>query len=113
MLVVLGQGRRRTSVCQKQLSVDTSAHMKVEYLKMESRQDQELGTMSRPYRHPLILRNHWNPMDICRNYSLLARPLVNLTRKGVEFFWGPDQEAAQEALKQEIINSPRSPPDRL
>ncbi len=41
-----------------------------------------------------------------RNYSLLARPLVNLTRKGVEFFWGPDQEAAQEALKQEIINSP-------
>ncbi len=41
-----------------------------------------------------------------RNYSLLARPLVNLTHKGVEFFWGPDQEAAQEALKQEIINSP-------
>ncbi len=40
------------------------------------------------------------------NYSLLARPLVNLTRKGVEFFWGPDQEATQEALKQEIINSP-------
>ncbi len=41
-----------------------------------------------------------------RNYSLLARPLVNLTCKGVEFFWGPDQEAAQEALKQEIINLP-------
>ncbi len=39
------------------------------------------------------------------NYSLLVRPLVNLTHKGVEFFWGPDQEAAQEALKQEIINS--------
>ncbi len=34
------------------------------------------------------------------------RPLVNLTCKGIEFFWGPDQEAAQEALKQEIINSP-------
>ncbi len=27
------------------------------------------------------------------NYSLLVRPLVNLTHKGVEFFWGPDQEA--------------------
>ncbi len=40
------------------------------------------------------------------NYSLLARPLVNLTCKGVRFFWGLDQEAAQEALKQEIINSP-------
>ncbi len=34
-------------------------------------------------------------------------------RKGVEFFWGPDQEAAQEALKQEIINSPALRPDQL
>ncbi len=25
-----------------------------------------------------------------RNYSLLVRPLVNLTHKGVEFFWGLD-----------------------
>ncbi len=47
------------------------------------------------------------------NYSLLARPLVNLTCKGVEFFWGLDQEAAQEALKQEIINSPALCPNRL
>ncbi len=41
-----------------------------------------------------------------RNYSLIARPLVNLTRKGVDFCWGPEQEAAQHALKDAIINSP-------
>ncbi|SJL01188.1 uncharacterized protein ARMOST_04506 [Armillaria ostoyae] len=41
-----------------------------------------------------------------RNYSLIARPLVNLTWKDVEFYWGPEQEAAQHALKEAIIHSP-------
>jgi hypothetical protein len=41
-----------------------------------------------------------------KNYTLIARPLIQLTRKDVPFEIGPDQLQAIENLKQEIIHSP-------
>jgi hypothetical protein len=35
-----------------------------------------------------------------KDFSLLARPLVDLTRKGVDFSWGPEQQEAFDHLKQ-------------
>jgi hypothetical protein len=41
---------------------------------------------------------------IC-NYSSIARPLVDLTRKGVTFIWQEQHEEAMQALKDTIIHS--------
>ena len=41
-----------------------------------------------------------------RDFAKLAHPLVNLTRKGVEFLWGPEQDRAMEALKAGLLASP-------
>jgi transposase InsO family protein len=41
-----------------------------------------------------------------KNYSAIARPLTLLTRKGIEFEFGPEQIEAQECLKEAIITSP-------
>jgi hypothetical protein len=41
-----------------------------------------------------------------RNFAAIARPLVNLTRKGVPFEWGESQQKAMQHLKDEIIKSP-------
>jgi len=41
-----------------------------------------------------------------RNYSAFARPLVNLTRKGMAFVWQEEHESAMQALKDAIITSP-------
>jgi hypothetical protein len=41
-----------------------------------------------------------------KNYSAIAQPLVNLTRKGTTFVWEEEQEQAMQALKDAIINSP-------
>jgi len=40
-----------------------------------------------------------------RNYSALARPLVNLTHKGTTFVWHEEHESAMQALKEAIITS--------
>ncbi len=78
--VVLGQGRRRTSVYRKQLSLDTSAHMKAEYPKMEKSTRSRIGG---PCLDLTDVRSFLGTAGILRiyvrNYSLLARPLVNLT----------------------------------
>jgi hypothetical protein len=41
-----------------------------------------------------------------RNFAKRANALVNLTRKGVPFEFGPAQVAAQEDLKQALLTSP-------
>jgi hypothetical protein len=41
-----------------------------------------------------------------KNYSAIARPLVNLTRKGETFVWQQQHEEAMQALKDAIISSP-------
>jgi hypothetical protein len=41
-----------------------------------------------------------------RNYSSLARPLVDLTRKGAAFVWQDEHESAMQALKDAITTSP-------
>ena len=41
-----------------------------------------------------------------KNYSAIARPLTCLTRKGIDFEFGPEEIHAQERLKHAIINSP-------
>ena len=41
-----------------------------------------------------------------KNFSVLARPLVNLTRKEQAFIWTEEHDQAMEALKNAIINSP-------
>ena len=49
-------------------------------------------------------------IGVCRMFILhfakRANPLVNLTRKGVPFHFGPEQVAAQEDLKAALIASP-------
>jgi reverse transcriptase-like protein len=41
-----------------------------------------------------------------RNYASIARPLVDLTQKGVLFEWGEPQKEAMQRLKDEILKSP-------
>jgi len=41
-----------------------------------------------------------------RNYSALARPLVDLTHKGTTFVWHEEHESTMQALKDAIITSP-------
>jgi len=41
-----------------------------------------------------------------KNYSAIARPLVDLTRKDAEFIWTAQHDKAMETLKIAIINSP-------
>ena len=41
-----------------------------------------------------------------RNYSAIARPLVDLTRKNTEFIWQEQHDHAMQELKDAIINSP-------
>ena len=41
-----------------------------------------------------------------KNYATLARPLVNLTRKGQPFVWAEEHDHAMQALKDAIIHSP-------
>ena len=41
-----------------------------------------------------------------KDYSRLSRPLVNLTRKDVEFSWGPPQEEAFQLLKSLVSKAP-------
>ena len=41
-----------------------------------------------------------------QDFSLLARPLVDLTRKGVDFVWGPEQQEAFDQLKLLVSQAP-------
>lgn len=41
-----------------------------------------------------------------KDYSQIARPLVDLTRKNREFTWGPDQEQAFKTLKELVSQAP-------
>ena len=45
-----------------------------------------------------------------KDYSLIAKPLVDLTRKDVEFHWGPAQEEAFLHLKQLVTSAPALKP---
>ena len=40
------------------------------------------------------------------NFAVIARPLVDLTHKGVPFVWGDPQQDAMQWLKDEIIKFP-------
>ena len=40
------------------------------------------------------------------NFSLIAKPLVHLSRKGVDFTWGPEQQEAFDCLKKEVSKAP-------
>ena len=41
-----------------------------------------------------------------KDFAKCARLLVVLTKKDIEFMWGPEQEEAMEDLKQAIIMAP-------
>jgi len=41
-----------------------------------------------------------------KDYSQIARPLVHLTRKGQEYFWGEEQEQAFQQLKKLVMSAP-------
>ena len=41
-----------------------------------------------------------------KNFAELADPLVALTRKGVPFMWGSDQQKAFDALKVCLLSAP-------
>jgi len=41
-----------------------------------------------------------------KDFSKCARPLVILTKKEVDFVWGPEQRASMEDLKQAIVTAP-------
>lgn len=40
------------------------------------------------------------------NFAQIARPLTELTKKDVEWQWGPDQEVAFQTLKQRLVERP-------
>ncbi len=41
-----------------------------------------------------------------KDFSNIAKPLVDLTRKNIEFVWQDEHDQAMESLKQAIISSP-------
>ena len=41
-----------------------------------------------------------------KDYSIIAKPLVDLTRKSTPFSWGPEQEEAFEDLKELVTQAP-------
>ena len=41
-----------------------------------------------------------------KDFAKIARPLINLTKKDVDFEWGPQQAEAMRHLKEAVINSP-------
>ena len=41
-----------------------------------------------------------------KNFAELADPLVSLTRKGVPFVWGSDQQRAFDARKACLLSAP-------
>lgn len=41
-----------------------------------------------------------------KNFSKIAKPLVNLTRKNAPFIWGPEQQESMQILKDSILESP-------
>ncbi|KAI3670853.1 hypothetical protein L1987_87495 [Smallanthus sonchifolius] len=41
-----------------------------------------------------------------KDFSKLATPLTKLTRRGVKFAWGPDQESAFQELKKRLTEAP-------
>src|SRR5882724_1472299 len=41
-----------------------------------------------------------------KDFAKYARPLVILTKKEVDFAWGPEQKSSMEDLKQAIITAP-------
>ena len=45
-----------------------------------------------------------------KDYSQIARPLVDLTRKGVDYLWGPAQQKAFQKLKQLVTRAPALKP---
>jgi hypothetical protein len=55
------------------------------------------------------VRGFIGTVGVCRVYikdfSKLAEPLHYLTRKGVPFAWGPDQERSMADLKEALVNS--------
>ena len=44
------------------------------------------------------------------HFAEIACPLVQLTRKGVEFVWGEAQQSAMDNLKQRVISAPAVAP---
>ena len=40
------------------------------------------------------------------DFSKIAVPLTHLTRKGVDFRWGPEQQMAFETLRQRLCEAP-------
>ena len=41
-----------------------------------------------------------------KDFSMIAKPLVDLTRKDVEFHWSPEQEEAFSILKEKVTTAP-------
>lgn len=45
-----------------------------------------------------------------KDYSQIAKPLVDLTRKGADYIWGPAQRKAFQLLKKLITSAPALKP---
>ena len=48
----------------------------------------------------------------CKDLQRLLRPIVELTRKGMPFQWGPEQEKILSANKEAVTETPRPPPSQ-
>ena len=63
-----------------------------------------------PCKNVSEVRAFLGTIGVCRmfilNFAKRANSLVQLTRKGITFFFGPEQIAAQEDLKQALLSSP-------
>ena len=59
----------------------------------------------------------WGSLGTCgvvhifiERFAEISRPLVQLTRKGVEFVWGQEQQTAMDCLKQSVVTAPALAP---
>src|SRR5882724_5755784 len=60
-----------------------------------------------------LLKYNFPQVGVCsiiqiwvKDFSKHVRPLVVLTKKDIDFVWGPDQKDSMEDLKQAIITAP-------
>ncbi len=63
-----------------------------------------------PCKNVSEVRTFLGTIGVCQmfilNFARCANALVNLTRKGIPFQFGPEQQVAQDNLKQALIASP-------
>ncbi|MCP3663901.1 MAG: hypothetical protein GY696_15645, partial [Gammaproteobacteria bacterium] len=84
--------------------VITPEGLLVNEAKIENVRDRNAPTTVTEIQSFLGLTGYYR--NFVQNYSRIARPMVDLTEKGMPFLWGDYQQKAFETLKQKLIEAP-------